>query len=565
MGIPRRTRRGKMQRVLVAVALSVVCAFAAPLTTVTNTLGNVDLALSVFDQKAAQSADASKNYIIFAYDKDACLGDMAEKCAQLQKALGDATAVVEKDPLVKYRATTVFGKANKDDFPDHKKDFEKAKVPLPAILFWPAGHSRPSCKYNDPNPQAPQVLSWVLEKLKEEEDDSLLQLDEGDNSKIDETTLPVCSATDKPTGQVEEPACSDVIEAPSTLVQVGKTEKIWDFAKADTKFIGPADNSLPHDTHTEYQSALRTVDAAVYQSLIKQNKWVALYFQAPWCHYCSCIGPIWDGVSSNLVGSQRQPDLVVGKVDGDASPELRSLLNVTVYPTFLLINKDGTKVLGRYLGPRKVFELSNWIEDLIVADENPILKHQFDLTEQGKRADGSPVFPYTGPDAFKGDAKMAVQALASLDASAGLSLTGNDFDECLESDEFKFTAPGAALLVHYSSDKRSLELDSTSVSTATVPQKLTVIDFYASWCPHCQKLNPVWDSLTADLPNEKVVVGKVEMEAHPDVKKQFGIHRFPTIMYFEPGKPMAYDESRRYTGQRDVEHLKQWVQNLMMH
>jgi thioredoxin-like negative regulator of GroEL len=253
---------------------------------------------------------------------------------------------------------------------------------------------------------------------------------------------------------------------------------------------------------------------------------------------------------------------VVGKVDGDASPELRALLNVTVYPTFLLINKDGTKVLGRYLGPRKVFELSNWIEDLIVAAENPVVKHQFELTEQGEHADLHPVFPYSGENAFKDtnkDAKLATQALASV----SVGLMGNEFDECLESDEAKFTAPGAALLVHYSSDKHSLELDSQTVSTSTVPQKLTVIDFYASWCPHCQKLNPVWDQLTSELGADKVVIGKIEMETHTDVKKQFGIHRFPTIMYFEAGKPMAYDENRRYTGQRDVDHLKQWIQNLM--
>ena len=59
-----------------------------------------------------------------------------------------------------------------------------------------------------------------------------------------------------------------------------------------------------------------------------------------------------------------------------------------------------------------------------------------------------------------------------------------------------------------------------------------------------------------------VAVGKVDTEAHVDVKKQFGIHRFPTIMYFEPGKKMSYDESRRYTGQRDIEHLQQWINGL---
>jgi hypothetical protein len=76
----------------------------------------------------------------------------------------------------------------------------------------------------------------------------------------------------------EEPACSEPIENPSTLVQIGKTEKIWDFKKADTKFIGPADNSLPHEVDTAAKPLIRAVDAAVYQSITKQNKWLALYF-----------------------------------------------------------------------------------------------------------------------------------------------------------------------------------------------------------------------------------------------------------------------------------------------
>jgi hypothetical protein len=36
--------------------------------------------------------------------------------------------------------------------------------------------------------------------------------------------------------------------------------------------------------------------------------------------------------------------------------------------------------------------------------------------------------------------------------------------------------------------------------------------------------------------------------------------RFPTVVYFEPGKPMTFDESHRFSGQRDVEHIQQWIE-----
>jgi protein disulfide-isomerase-like protein len=299
-----------------------------------------------------------------------------------------------------------------------------------------------------------------------------------------------------------------------------------------------------------------TMDSTKFLDESKKGVWQALYFHAPWCKYCDCLSPVWQGVSNNLVGSQRQPELFIGDVDGDSNPELRNLFNVTVYPTFVVVNKDGSKVLGRYLGPRKVFELSNWIEDLIVADNAPIVKHQFDVSEQGTHTDLNPVYPFSGPKAFP--AVPDSQMLASVDASL--------VDECLESDESKYTGMDTSALVHVSADSadiHALEMDSSTVSPAIVPEKLMVIDFFAPWCPHCQHLAPVWDNVGTHFKDQNVVVGKVDVEAHPDVKNSFGVHRFPTIMYFEAGKPMQADENRRYKGARDEQSLENWIGGLM--
>lgn len=560
-----------MRAVLCLVTLFVINAMSVPVSEVpVGGLNSLDLSVTVFNQNNAQSADQSKDYILFAFDSDSCVGEKKKKCDDLEKALYSAAAKKENDPLDKFRSRIVLGKANKDDFPDHKKDLEQAKVPLPAVLFWPAGHSRPSCKFDSANPTAEQVSSWLLQKLKEEEDDDLLQIEEGEtpaldatpiSEKIDETSLLVCQVNGGPSVVAsDEPSCADLMEGHGQgLVQLEKTEKIWDFKSGSTKFLGPADNSLPHGTVNK-EGSIMALDAATYKTASQNGNYMALYFTAPWCHYCDCLEPVWNGVSGNLVDTHRQPHLVVGKVNGDDHPELRTLFNVTVYPTFVLVNKQGTKVLGRYLGPRKVFELSSWIEDLIVADENPIVKHQFEKSDEGEHTDMHPVFPYTGSAAFGGvSEKLAPQSLVSLGATLG----GNEFDECVDSDEAKFTAPGAALLVHYPSDGavRSLEMESDQVGTEHIPDKLMVVDFYAPWCSHCQKLSPVWDAV-AQKTGDGVVVGKVDMEVHDDIKKQFGIHRFPTIMFFEPGQKMSYDEARRYTGQRDVEHLTQWIEGL---
>merc|ERR1712091_839842 len=105
-------------------------------------------------------------------------------------------------------------------------------------------------------------------------------------------------------------------------------------------------------------------------------------------------------------------------------------------------------------------------------------------------------------------------------------------------------------------------MDQSHVSKSVTPDKITVIDFYQPWCPHCNKLHPTWDALAAEFEGKDVIIGKVNLENHPDVKKDFGIKKFPTIMYFEKGVPMTFDEDRRYRGKRSLNTLEHWVQGL---
>jgi hypothetical protein len=157
-------------------------AHLAPISDQQSTLVNVDLSLAVFDQSSAQSADTNKSYVIFAFDNESCVGDKVTRCKEYETAINDAKAAVSGDPaFAKYQQHLVFGRANKDDFPDHRKDFEKAKVTLPAVLFWPAGHSRPSCKFDSLKPESKELTQWLESKLKDDDDDDLLELDEGEN------------------------------------------------------------------------------------------------------------------------------------------------------------------------------------------------------------------------------------------------------------------------------------------------------------------------------------------------------------------------------------------------
>jgi thioredoxin 1 len=87
---------------------------------------------------------------------------------------------------------------------------------------------------------------------------------------------------------------------------------------------------------------------------------------------------------------------------------------------------------------------------------------------------------------------------------------------------------------------------------------LVLVDAYASWCPHCQKLAPTIAEI-ADAYAGKVKVGKLNANNQdPAMKENFdfavnnGLESYPTVWIYKDGQKV--DE---FTGERSFDEIKE--------
>lgn len=82
----------------------------------------------------------------------------------------------------------------------------------------------------------------------------------------------------------------------------------------------------------------------------------------------------------------------------------------------------------------------------------------------------------------------------------------------------------------------ALEFTDANFQTVVLDSdKLTVVDFWAEWCPPCRAIAPIIEELSTQY-SGKINVGKINVDHNPNISITYGITAIPVILYIKDGK-----------------------------
>lgn len=109
----------------------------------------------------------------------------------------------------------------------------------------------------------------------------------------------------------------------------------------------------------------------------------------------------------------------------------------------------------------------------------------------------------------------------------------------------------ALLGCFYLNKKEGFESGADEIETRLMSPEKSLVLFYADWCGHCKKLDPIWDECSKKSNGRMLKrnvgaknVDKKTEEENKALMDKHDINGFPTILVFQNGKAVPYEGSR---------------------
>ncbi|TLD80776.1 thioredoxin [Helicobacter sp. MIT 05-5293] len=103
-----------------------------------------------------------------------------------------------------------------------------------------------------------------------------------------------------------------------------------------------------------------------------------------------------------------------------------------------------------------------------------------------------------------------------------------------------------------------VEIIDTARYKEEIKTGFVMIDFGASWCPDCRRVEPIVEKLAQDYANQ-LKIFKVSFDTENSLKEELNIRRIPTIIFYRDGVEVG----ERLIEPSSVNDFEKAIQNIL--
>jgi len=101
-------------------------------------------------------------------------------------------------------------------------------------------------------------------------------------------------------------------------------------------------------------------------------------------------------------------------------------------------------------------------------------------------------------------------------------------------------------------------IDNENVEAFLAENEITILDFWAPWCPPCKILSKTLSEISTDREGGKIDIGMVNVDNNADLGKSYFIRGLPTILFFKKGELVD-----KFVGNKSKEEIEAKIDQLL--
>ena len=98
------------------------------------------------------------------------------------------------------------------------------------------------------------------------------------------------------------------------------------------------------------------------------------------------------------------------------------------------------------------------------------------------------------------------------------------------------------------------QLTQNSIKESTKP---IVVKAFATWCPHCTKMKPIFEKLESEL-GKKYIFSEFDVDKSPELTQQLNVVSLPTFIFIKNKKEVG-----RIIGEMAESELKENIEKYL--